>query len=171
MSYSDVPIGRINNVNKSCKFIEGNPPYCSRVKVSTVLVPQGYQTLPEKSALVSYCQVKNQYKQRVSLFIYHTFIHTQLQHITERERRSWEKRERDCCYGEIISLSLGFTFGADCIFEEVARFSPLWFPEENICVHCLMWLIVVLVILSDKILRSYILHVKNLTIQEYHIIQ
>ena len=25
----------------------------------------------------------------------------------------------------------GFTFGADSISEEVARFSPLWFPKEN----------------------------------------
>ena len=25
----------------------------------------------------------------------------------------------------------GFTFGADSISEEVAGFSPLWFPKEN----------------------------------------
>ena len=28
MSCPDVPIERINNVNKSCKVIEGIPPYC-----------------------------------------------------------------------------------------------------------------------------------------------
>ena len=26
-------------------------------------------------------------------------------------------------------MSLGFTFGADSISEEVAGFSPLWFPQ------------------------------------------
>ena len=45
---------------------------------------------------------------------------------------------------------LGFNFGADSISEEVARFSPLWFPKEKHCVHCLLCLIVVLVILSVK---------------------
>ena len=38
------------------------------------------------------------------------------------------------------------------------------FPEENICVHCLLLLIVVLVILSDMILISYSLNVKNITL-------
>ena len=43
-------------------------------------------------------------------------------------------------------------FGVDSISEEVAGFSPLLLPEENICAHFLMCLIVVLVILSVKIL-------------------
>ena len=62
-------------------------------------------------------------------------------------------------------MSLGFTaaIGAHFIFQEVAGFSPLWFLEENICVYCLLLLIVVHVILSDKILRSYCLNDKNLT--------
>ena len=34
-----VPIGKFNNVNKSCKFIEGNPPYCTRVKFPIVVGP------------------------------------------------------------------------------------------------------------------------------------
>ena len=47
----------------------------------------------------------------------------------------------------------GFTFGADSIFEEVAGFSPLWFPEENsLCLLSLLF-IAVHVILSNKILR------------------
>ena len=28
-------------------------------------------------------------------------------------------------------MFLGFTFGVDSISEEVARFSPLWFPQGN----------------------------------------
>ena len=57
----------------------------------------------------------------------------------------------------------GFTFGADSISEEVAGFSPLWFPKENsFCLLSLVF-IVVHVILSNKILRSYCLNDKNLT--------
>ena len=51
-------------------------------------------------------------------------------------------------------LSLGFTtaIGAHSISEEVAGFSPLWFPEENsLCLLSLV-IIVVYVILSYKIL-------------------
>ena len=51
-------------------------------------------------------------------------------------------------------MFLGFTFGADSIFEKVAGFSPLWFPEENyLCLLSLvlcLCLIVVHVILSVK---------------------
>ena len=45
----------------------------------------------------------------------------------------------------------GFTFGADYISEEVAGFSPLWFPRGKIlCVSCLLCFIAVHVILSVK---------------------
>ena len=44
----------------------------------------------------------------------------------------------------------GFTFGADSISEEVAGFSPLWFPQGKFCVSCLLCFIAVLVILSVK---------------------
>ena len=37
--------------------------------------------------------------------------------------------ERETEAVEIILLFLGFTFGADSISEEVAGFSPLWFPR------------------------------------------
>ena len=52
-------------------------------------------------------------------------------------------------------MSLGFiaAIGAHSISKEVAGFSPLWFPQGNLCVYCLLCLIVVHVILSDKILR------------------
>ena len=66
---------------------------------------------------------------------------------------------------EIIFLYMGFTaaIGAHSISEEVAEFSPLWFLEENsLCLLSLVF-IVVHVILSNKILRSYCLNDKNLT--------
>ena len=154
MSYPDVPIGRVNNVNKSCKVIKGNPPYCSRVKVLAVVGPQGYYNLLEKSAPVSYCQVQNQYKQRVSLSIYHTFTHTQLQRITERDREKKlgqeRERERDYSCWEIILLYLGLILVLIQYLRKLHGFLLYGFPEENICVYCLLCLIVVLVILSIK---------------------
>ena len=82
----------------------------------------------------------------------------------EWEKRSSHKWEREQL-SEIIFLSLGFTFaiGVHSIFEEVAGFSPLWFPKENSLCPLSLVLIVVHVILSDKILRSYCLNDKNLT--------
>ena len=48
----------------------------------------------------------------------------------------------------------GFTFaiGAHSISEEVAGFSPLWFPRGKLFVSLISLIIVVHVILSDKIL-------------------
>ena len=46
-----------------------------------------------------------------------------------REREEAGIRERDYYCREIILMFLGFTFGADSIFGEVAGFSPLWFPQ------------------------------------------
>ena len=47
----------------------------------------------------------------------------------------------------------GFTaaIGAHSIYEEVAVFSPLWFPEENYLFLLSLVIIVVHVILSNKI--------------------
>ena len=62
-------------------------------------------------------------------------------------------------------MSLGFTvaIGAHSISEEVAGFYPLWFPRGNsLCLLSLM-IIVVDVILSDKIVRTYCLNDKNIT--------
>ena len=130
-----VPIRRFNNVNKSCKFIESNPPYCLRVKVPTVLGHQGYQNLLEKSALVSCCQVGKQYKQRVILSIYHTFTYTQLQHITEREEEvGTRERERLLLSGDHLTIFGFFTFSVDSISEKVVGFYPLWFPQgKTLC--------------------------------------
>ena len=62
-------------------------------------------------------------------------------------------------------MSLGFTaaIGDHSIYEEVAGFSPLWFPEENSLFLLSLVIIVVHVILLDKILRSYYLKDKNIT--------
>ena len=58
---------------------------------------------------------------------------------------------------KIIFILLGFTFatGAHSISEEVAGFSPLWFPRgKYLCILSLV-IIVVHVILSDKILDHF----------------
>ena len=80
-----------------------------------------------------------------------------------REREEAETREREYCCWEIILLFLGFTFGPDSIYEEVAGFSPLWFPEENSLFLLSLVIIVVHVTLLDKILGSYCLKDKNIT--------
>ena len=67
---------------------------------------------------------------------------------------------------DIIFLSLVFTtsISSHSISEEVVSFYPLWFPrEKSLCLLSLV-IIVLHVILSDKILRSYCLNDKNLTI-------
>ena len=74
------------------------------------------------------------------------------------------ERERTSC-GDHLFLFLGFTaaIGAHSISEEVVGFSPLWFPQGKFFVSLVSYVIVVHVILSDKILRSYCLNDKNLT--------
>ena len=64
----------------------------------------------------------------MSLSVYHTLTHS-LGRMSEREEDGI--RETDYCCREIIFMFLGFTFGVDSISKEVARLSPLWFPEEN----------------------------------------
>ena len=150
MSYPNVLNGRFNNVNKSCKVIEGNSPYFSRVKVLAVMGPQGYQTLLENSAPVSHCQVENQYKQRVSLSIYHTLTHTQFQHIVEEEEETGARKKeatavrRSSYYFGVLLLVLILSL------RKLQSFLHLWIPQRKNYVHCLLCLIVVLVILSFK---------------------
>ena len=51
-----------------------------------------------------------------------------------------QERERDYCCWEIILLFWGFPFGADSILEEVAGFSPLWFPQgKYLCLLSLVF--------------------------------
>ena len=80
------------------------------------------------------------------------------------ERGSAGTSERDQM-SEIIFMVLGFTFsiGTHSISEEVARFFQLWFPEENYLCLLSLVIIVVHVILSVKILISYLLNDNNLT--------
>ena len=47
------------------------------------------------------------------------------------EREEAGMRERDYCCRDIIFMFSGFNFGADSISDEVAGFSPLWFPWEK----------------------------------------
>ena len=65
----------------------------------------------------------------MSLSIYHTHTHS-LGHMSEREEALSSERERENKLLEIIFMFLGFTadIGAHSISEEVAWFSPLWFP-------------------------------------------
>ena len=137
MSYLDVPIRRISNINNSYKVIEGNPPYCSRVKVPTLLGNWGYQNLLEKSSLVSYCQVRNQYKYRASLSIYHKVTHTQLQHMSEREGVGIRERTTGgdhllCLWVLLLPLVLILSL------RKLRGFLLYVFPEENICFYCLL---------------------------------
>ena len=68
-----------------------------------------------------------------------------------KEKNLGSERERDYYCREIIFIFLGFTFGADSIFEEVAEFSPLWFPQGKFFVSLVSCVfIVVHVILSVK---------------------
>ena len=49
----------------------------------------------------------------------------------------------------------GFTFGADSISEEVATFSPLWFPRGKFFVSLVSCVLLLCMLFSQlKILRS-----------------
>ena len=71
------------------------------------------------------------------LSIYYTHTHS-LGRMSEREEAGI--RERDYCCREIILLFLGFTFGVDSIFEEVARFFLYGFPKDKSL--CLLSLVI-----------------------------
>ena len=72
--------------------------------------------------------------------------------MSERGEALSSEREREHHWRSSF-LSLGFTaaIGAHSISEEVAGFSPLWFPRGKFFVPSLV-IFVVHVILSDKIL-------------------
>ena len=72
--------------------------------------------------------------------------------MSEREEALSSEREIEQLL-EIIFMFLGFTAAicAYSISEEVARFSPLWFPQGKFFVSVMIF--VVHVILSDKILH------------------
>ena len=96
------------------------------------------------------------------LSIYHTHDHS-LGCISERGESLSNEREKN--YGDHLFYLLGFTaaIGAHSISEEVVGFYPLWFPQGKFFVSLVF--IVVHVILSDKIPRSYCLNDKNLALQ------
>ena len=74
------------------------------------------------------------------------------------------ERENNCWRSSFLSLGFTAAIRAHSISEEVAGFSPLWFPRGKYL--CLLSLVIfaVHVVLSDKILRSYCLTDKNLTV-------
>ena len=128
MSGPNVPFGSFYNINKSCQVNVGNPSYCSRVKVPIVPGPQGCQNHLVNSALVSYCQVRNQYKQRVSLSISHSLTHTQLQHIAEEEEVAGARKKEatvvgrsSYCFGVLLLVSI-------LSLRKLQGFLHLWFP-------------------------------------------
>ena len=89
----------------------------------------------------------------MSLSIDHTHTHL-LGHMSERGESISSERERENKLFEIIFMFSIFTdaIGAHSISEEVAGFSPLWFPRgKYLCLLSLV-IIVVHVILSEKIL-------------------
>ena len=52
-------------------------------------------------------------------------------------------------------MFLGFTFGADSISEEVAGFSPIWFPQGKLFVSLVSCVLLLCMLFSQlKILRS-----------------
>ena len=74
------------------------------------------------------------------LSIYHTFTHTQLQRITEREEVARTRERETTAVRRSSYCFLGFSFGVDSISEEVARFSHLWFPQgKTLCSLSLMF--------------------------------
>ena len=78
--------------------------------------------------------------------------------MSEREEAGIRKRDNCCRRSSLCFLGFTFAIGAHSISEEVAGFSPLWFPRgKSLCLLSLV-IIVVHVILSDNILRSYCLN-------------
>ena len=65
------------------------------------------------------------------------------------EREEAGIRERDYFYQEIIFMFSSFTFGADSISEEVAGFSPLWFPREKLFVSLVSYVLLMCMLFSQ----------------------
>ena len=98
----------------------------------------------------------------MSLSIYHSHTHSVAAHNWEREEAG--TRERETTVVRKSYLYLWFLLLVLILsLRKLRGFLLYGFPEENLCVHCLLWFIVVLVILLDKILISYSLNDKNLT--------
>ena len=80
-----------------------------------------------------------------------------------REEVLTQVRERTAVGNHLSVFGFYCCHCAHSISKDVAGFSPLWFPQgKYLCLLSLV-IIVVHVILSDNILRSYCLKDKNLT--------
>ena len=76
-----------------------------------------------------------------------------------REEKLSQVREREQLWrSSFLSLGFNATIGAHSISDEVAGFSPLWFPGGKCLCLLSLVIIVVHVILLDNILRSYCLN-------------
>ena len=72
-----------------------------------------------------------------------------------REEKFSQVRERETEAVEIIFMFLGITFGVDSISEEVAGFSPLWFPSKKFFLSLVSCVLLLCMLFSQlKILRS-----------------
>ena len=134
MPCPNIPIGRLYNVNKSCQVIVGNPHIDQGLKVPAVSGHQGSQTLLEKSALVGYYQVRNQYKQRAGLSIYHTLTYTHLQHIVDEEQ-DIGARKKEATAVRRSSYSFGVLLLVLILsLRKLRGFLHLWFPQgKTLC--------------------------------------
>ena len=101
----------------------------------------------------------------MGLSIYHTHTHS-LGRMSEREKLLGSERETTIVGRSSLCFQV-LIFGADSIFEEVARFSPLWFPQGKFfvsLVSCdvLMFYCYACYSLSEKdpkiIMLAYIMH-------------
>ena len=86
----------------------------------------------------------------MSLSIYHTFTHTQLYRITEREEEAGTRERETTTVGISSYYFLVLLLVLILSLRKLRGFILYGFPEENICVYCLFCLIFFLVILSVK---------------------
>ena len=90
----------------------------------------------------------------MSLSIYYTYHSlTQVWRISDKGNTLGLEKNKTTDVG-----SASYYFGADSISEEVAGFSPLWFPREKFFVSCLLccaYVLLLCILFSQlKILRS-----------------
>ena len=124
MSCLYVPIESFYNVNKSCQVIVGNPPIVQGLKSPQF---RGIRVirLSQRSRPQQVIVKLGISKQRVSLSIYHTLTHTQLQRIVEEEEDIGARKKEATAVGKkksnVLILSL----------RKLQGFLHLWFPRDK----------------------------------------
>ena len=121
MSFLDVPIGKIYNVNESCQVFVGNPPIVYGLKSpqfqGTRVIRLSYWGQPQQG--FSHIRISIN-RELDSLFSTH-LIHTQVQRIVEKEKDTGARGKRLLPSGDCLTI-FGFHFGDDSILEEVVGF-------------------------------------------------